>query len=370
MWNQGKRIVHVNMVEVKAATWDIQQVAFREKLGQAACGEGDWPFNIVSSFDSDSNAKLMIQECPIARHSPLPELQSLVKLFRPRSVSPNCVVPMLHGLDYFLLPAFLKDLLPPGGYETMLVERDEWFHSAMCFIRDGRNCLAALRNQQEMGLNLLEALEQGGENKYDDYMPHDTHFNDSKPNLGLSRRQVGSDQAMRAGQIFNVHNPTTGISTLHAHGGISETKPNIADAIPAEADLSDTDNEEHQQKRRRSANGRGRRRHLLSPTSARTRLLSSQAKHSSKRIKVEEGPTRTGTNVFLPEAPLRSRVERSDFNGRHFGRVVTEDPTEVKGEVEDNKSILPLKSQPRFRVDSRHLAALMAVGTSPPSSPS
>jgi hypothetical protein len=47
-WNQGKRVVHVNMVEVKAATWDIQQVAFREKLGQAACGEGDWPFNIVS----------------------------------------------------------------------------------------------------------------------------------------------------------------------------------------------------------------------------------------------------------------------------------------------------------------------------------
>jgi hypothetical protein len=36
------------MVEVKAATWDIQQIAFREKLGKAACGEGDWPFNIVS----------------------------------------------------------------------------------------------------------------------------------------------------------------------------------------------------------------------------------------------------------------------------------------------------------------------------------
>jgi hypothetical protein len=275
---------------------------------------------------------------------------------------------MLRGLDYFLLPAFLKDLLQPGGYETMLVERDEWFHSAMCFIRDGRNCLAALQKQQAMGLDLLEALEQGGDNKYDDYMPHEPHFSDSKPNLGLSRRQVGSDQAMRAGQIFNVNNPPAGMSIFHDHGGISEAKPGPVNAIPSEADLSDTDNEEHQQKRRRSANGRGRRRHLLSPTFARTRLLSSQARHSSKRIKVEERPTGTGTDGFLPEAPLRSRVERSDLNRRHAGRIVREGSTEVKREVEDHKPILP-KSQPRFRVDSRHLAALMAVGTSPPSSP-
>jgi hypothetical protein len=276
---------------------------------------------------------------------------------------------MLRGLDFFLLPAFLKELLQPGGYETMLVERDEWFHSAMCFIRDGRNCLAALQKQQAMGLNLLNALEQGGDNKYDDYMPHDSHFSDSKPTLGLSRRQVGSDQAMRAGQIFNVNNPPAGMSILHAHGGISDAKPGLADAIPSEADLSDTDNEEHQQKRRRSASGRGRRRHLLSPTSARTRLLSSQARHSSKQIKVEDGPTGTGTDVFLPEAPLRSRVERSDLNRRHAGRVVRGDPMEMQGEVEDNKPILSLKGRPRFRVDSRHLAALMAVGTSPPSSP-
>jgi hypothetical protein len=159
------------------------------------------------------------------------------------------------------------------------------------------------------------------------------------------------------------------MTLLHARGGISDAKPNFTDGIPVEADLSDTDNEEHQQKRRRSANGRGRRRHLLSPTSARTRLLSSQARHLSKRIKVEEGPTGTGIDVFLPEAPLRSRVERLDLNRRHAGRIVREDSTEVKREFEDNKPILPLKSQPRFRVDSRHLAALMAVGTSPPSSP-
>ena len=48
-WNTDKRIVHVNMVEVKSATWDIQQIAFREKLGRAACGEAEWPYNIVST---------------------------------------------------------------------------------------------------------------------------------------------------------------------------------------------------------------------------------------------------------------------------------------------------------------------------------
>jgi len=308
----------------------------------------------------------MIQECPIARHSPLPELQTLVKLFRPQSVSPNCVVPMLRGLDYFLLPAFLKDFLQPGGYEIMLVERDDWFHSAMCFVRHGVNCLAALKKQQEMGLNLLEALEQGGDNKYDDYMPHESHANDSKPNLGLSRRQVGSDQAMRAGHIFHVSDTVTSKSGLHTHGGHPEAKPSVTHAIPVEADLSDTDNEEHQQKRRRSANGRSRRRHLLSPTSARTKVLSSQARLSIKRIKVEDGHTGTGTGLVLQDGPLRSRMNGLDFDGRRPNHVLSENPTQLKIEVEDNKPILPLT---RFRVDSRHLAALMAVGTTPPSSP-
>lgn len=44
----GKRVVHVNMVEVKAATWDMRQDSFRDRLGRAACGETEWPFNIVS----------------------------------------------------------------------------------------------------------------------------------------------------------------------------------------------------------------------------------------------------------------------------------------------------------------------------------
>jgi hypothetical protein len=262
---------------------------------------------------------------------------------------------MLRGLDYFLLPAFLKDLLQPGGYDTMLLERDAWFHSAMCLIRDGVNCLEALKEQQEMGLNLLNALEQEGGNNYDDYIPTETQFTDTKPNLGLSRRQVGSDQAMRAGHLFNPNTPAAGMSLIHARGSISDTKPTFTDK--ARPELSDTDNEEHQQKRRRSANGRGRRRHLLSPTSARSRVLSSQARHSSKRIKTEEL-----TCTLFKETPVRSP------RGNRQSRLdVGESSTKI--EMEESEP-LPLKLKPRFRVDSRHLAALMAVGTSPPSSPS
>jgi hypothetical protein len=47
-WNLDKRIVHVNMVEIKGASWDSERDEFLQKLGKAAIGEGDWPYNIVS----------------------------------------------------------------------------------------------------------------------------------------------------------------------------------------------------------------------------------------------------------------------------------------------------------------------------------
>lgn len=48
-YNTDKRIVHVNMVEVKSAAWAIEREAFLDTLGVAALGEGDWPYNIVST---------------------------------------------------------------------------------------------------------------------------------------------------------------------------------------------------------------------------------------------------------------------------------------------------------------------------------
>ncbi|KAG7447100.1 uncharacterized protein BT62DRAFT_993446 [Guyanagaster necrorhizus] len=37
---------------------------------------------------------------PLARHSPLPELQRFVSLFRPKTIIPNTLDPFLHGLDW------------------------------------------------------------------------------------------------------------------------------------------------------------------------------------------------------------------------------------------------------------------------------
>lgn len=48
VWNTDKRIVHVNMVEIKSAAWSLQHQTFLQALGKAACGEGPWPYNIVS----------------------------------------------------------------------------------------------------------------------------------------------------------------------------------------------------------------------------------------------------------------------------------------------------------------------------------
>lgn len=272
---------------------------------------------------------------------------------------------MLRGLDYFLLPNFLMYFLQPNGYEIMLLERDAWFHSAMCFIRDGTNCLAALKKQQEMGLDLLSAIELGGDGRFEDYMPTDSLFTNTKPKLGLGRRQIGSDQAMRAGQLFGVNTPAAGTSISHVCATVSEAVPSLADAIMPEIELSDTDNEEHQQKRRRSANGRSRRRHLRSPTSARTRVLSSQAKQSSKQIKTEEVMC-ASANPLLEETSPCSPRHRMASERKHARLVVGSIPMEMR--MEDLKR-LPLKLNPRLRVDSQHLAALMAVGTSPPSSP-
>lgn len=50
VYNLDKRVVHVNMVEIKTAAWAIQQEAFLGQLARAATGEGDWPFNIVSTL--------------------------------------------------------------------------------------------------------------------------------------------------------------------------------------------------------------------------------------------------------------------------------------------------------------------------------
>lgn len=46
-WNADKRVVTVNMVEMKAANWDVQREEFVLALEAAALGQGPWPYTIV-----------------------------------------------------------------------------------------------------------------------------------------------------------------------------------------------------------------------------------------------------------------------------------------------------------------------------------
>jgi hypothetical protein len=48
VWNKDKLVVHVNMVEVKLATWTFERKQFLERLHMARERKAPWPTNIVS----------------------------------------------------------------------------------------------------------------------------------------------------------------------------------------------------------------------------------------------------------------------------------------------------------------------------------
>ncbi|KAJ7926200.1 beta-lactamase-like protein [Mycena leptocephala] len=77
---KGTRVVYVNPVTMDAARWGtyLQET-------KLAIGRGD---------------RITCLLVPLSRHSPLPELQAFVSLFRPRRVVPNTLIPGLHGLDW------------------------------------------------------------------------------------------------------------------------------------------------------------------------------------------------------------------------------------------------------------------------------
>jgi hypothetical protein len=62
----------------------------------------------------------------VARHAPLPELQSLVKLFRPTNLTPNTVIPNLVGADYYVMIGRFRDHLGPGGARSLEKEATDY----------------------------------------------------------------------------------------------------------------------------------------------------------------------------------------------------------------------------------------------------
>ncbi|CAD6888300.1 unnamed protein product [Tilletia laevis] len=89
-------ILHLNPTEISAASWRQYVVQIQTHIDAAKKGEKPWPRYLF---------------VPFARHSPLPELQSLTALFRPRTITPNTVSKRLGGWVYFILPRLFRSYL-------------------------------------------------------------------------------------------------------------------------------------------------------------------------------------------------------------------------------------------------------------------
>lgn len=275
------------------------------------------------------------------------------------------------GLDYFLLPHFLEGLLQPGGTDLAVVERDAWFRSAMCFVRDGPTCLANMIQQQKLGLDMLRGLKSEGgsdiRHKYEDHLPSQPHI-DVKPRvLGSTRRHITNDQALRAASMLL---PAQDVVSSHPQA----VKPDKADTTETpttstppthdpEPELSDTDNEDQSDCRRRSARSLGKRKHLVSPSVARVRVLSlSRPSSTSKRIKKEPNNTSDKLSIVAVSDSDRSpRPHVPELDTLRFTLCAENPARSVSGTIVNR--IRPS----RYLVDGGHLAALMAVGDLPAS---
>lgn len=63
-----------------------------------------------------------LQLVPLHRHSSLPELQSLVSLFKPKRLVPNFLEPQLRGLDWACLPLMFGPYMAAGGADAIRKE--------------------------------------------------------------------------------------------------------------------------------------------------------------------------------------------------------------------------------------------------------
>lgn len=91
----GKRVVYVNPVTMDVSGW---MAYFTNTKAQLQRGE--------------TVNNLLV---PLSRHSPLPELQQFVSLFRPKVVVPNTLEPRLQGLDWACIDKMFADCLHPSS---------------------------------------------------------------------------------------------------------------------------------------------------------------------------------------------------------------------------------------------------------------
>ncbi|KZT51312.1 hypothetical protein CALCODRAFT_477336 [Calocera cornea HHB12733] len=97
--SSGDGVVYVNPCEMPSLNWEVYLRETAESLQS-----GVPPHNLL---------------IPLARHSPLPELQALVRLFRPQIILPNTLLTAMQGLDWAAMVSAFSDCLAPGGEDRM-----------------------------------------------------------------------------------------------------------------------------------------------------------------------------------------------------------------------------------------------------------
>ncbi|KAI0772235.1 hypothetical protein BC629DRAFT_1715711 [Irpex lacteus] len=80
----GAHVVYVNPVTMNVPAWSMYLSETKQRINN-----GEEVHNLL---------------VPLCRHSPLPELQAFVSLFRPALVVPNCLDVNLRGLDWLCIP--------------------------------------------------------------------------------------------------------------------------------------------------------------------------------------------------------------------------------------------------------------------------
>ncbi|POY75983.1 hypothetical protein BMF94_1068 [Rhodotorula taiwanensis] len=115
---QEKLVVNVNPAEMPQWMWDEY---LEEKKGQIARWKAQQAHGVPDGGKAVELPTSIV--VPLARHSSLPELRSLVALFNPMTIYPlTCSHPKL----YKMLPSIFGDLLAPGGKEQVQQEALKW----------------------------------------------------------------------------------------------------------------------------------------------------------------------------------------------------------------------------------------------------
>lgn len=96
----GPMMVYVKPIDSSKRNWKDLSTKLRQEINEASEGRRSYPRWLA---------------CPINRHSALPELQRLVRAFRPAVVTPTTCKPH----NYFLASKYLGPALGPGGLQRM-----------------------------------------------------------------------------------------------------------------------------------------------------------------------------------------------------------------------------------------------------------